>query len=428
MLRIRALAVISCSYVLFAGIGAYGDSITIHVPADASCDLSGVIGVRHEFAEGAASVWLSAGGDVPSGTPAQFVADLDARDQALRRGTVWLPITIKAEQRGRTLHVTLTPVAARPHPAVELKELPGQATDFVDGQRLVFRYNHGPKDLEGKDDPNAVVGFIHPIHGLDGEVLTQNSPKDHLHHRGLFWAWPRLKQGEKMLGNWWERRDMRYRLGRIVRREAGPVLGTLTAEGFWDYQTKDMARPERVVREVTTLRLFGGAFTASSDYEMFDVDIDLYGLVDGLTMAGTKELGKGYGGFTLRWPAPKGVRVTADDKQFTKDGVLTRARWADASGAFPGATKDGRSGVAILTSPTHPGSPPPWLLRLYGVLNVSYPGLEFIPLPKDKPLHLSYRVIIHRGDAKPAHIDELYRIYATDWTAGASPATTQGAQ
>lgn len=426
MRRFYALVMAGCVGVLSATF-AVADSVTIHIPADAPTGLAAVIGVRHNLDKTSPNAsrsleWLEAGGAVPAGTPAQFVADLDADGKPLRRGIVWLPITIKPEQRGKALEITLTAASPQERPPVQLKELPEQATEFVNGDRVVFRYNHGPKDLEGKADPNAVVGFIHPILGLDGEMLTQNSPKDHLHHRGLFWAWPRLKQGEKTLGNWWERKDMRYRLGRIVRRETGAVVGTLTAEGFWDYQTKDMVKPERVVREVTTVRLFADAFTKRSDYQVFDVDIDLYALVDGLRMAGTEALNKGYGGFTLRWPAPKAVRVTADGKEFKKDGVLTRAGWADASGSFPGATKGGQSGVAILTSPTHPGAPPPWLLRLYGVLNVSYPGLEFIPLHKDKPLHLSYRVVVHRGDAGRARIGDVYELYAADWSAAPTSA------
>jgi len=422
MLRSCVSVLIACLGILFAATSVYAESVTVRVPADAPTDLPAVIGIRRDLggasprASGACDR-LMAGGAVPAGTPAEFVPDLDASGKPLGRGTVWLPITIRPDDRGKRLTITLSPVSSRAPGPVRLNVLPDQATEFFDGTRMVLRYNHGPRDLDGRADPNAVVGFIHPLCGLDGETFTQYAPGDHLHHRGLFWAWPRLRRGEQTLGNWWERKDMRYRLGRIIRRESGPVLATLTAEGFWDYQTKDMATPERVVREVVTLRVFGGAFTASADYQAIDVDLDLYALVDGLTMAGTPVLNKGYGGFTLRWPAPRTVRVVADGKPFAKDGVLTRALWADASGDFPGATKDGRSGVAILTSPTHPDSPPPWLLRLYGVLNVSYPGLEFVALHKDKPLRLCYRVIVHRGTAEQARIADLYALYATTWDA-----------
>jgi AcrR family transcriptional regulator len=31
--------------------------------------------------------------------------------------------------------------------------------------------------------------YIHPLYGLDGEVMTEDFPVDHRHHRGVFWAW-----------------------------------------------------------------------------------------------------------------------------------------------------------------------------------------------------------------------------------------------
>ncbi len=389
-------------------------TIRIRVPDDAPTGLPVVIGVPCDPAVPAAARVLTASGALPAGTPAQVVAAPSATGAKATR-MLWLPLTVATGQQGRTLEIRLAaPASTSDAPVVLLKEILEQATDFIDCGRAVLRYNHGPRDLDGKADPNAVLGFIHPIRGLDGQVLTQNQPADHLHHRGLFWAWPRLRQGDKMLGNWWERKDMRYRLGRILHRESGPVLATLTAEGFWDHQTAQMPRPQRVVREAVTIRLFSSALTGG-DRQVFDVDIELYALVEGLQIAGTDVLNKGYGGFTFRWPKPQSVRIVADGEEMKKDGLMYRAHWADCSGDFPGSTKGGPSGIAILAAPDHPGSPPPWLFRYYGVLNVSYPGLEFVPLHRATPLRLSYRVVLHRGDAKEARIADLYRLYAADW-------------
>ena len=35
----------------------------------------------------------------------------------------------------------------------------------------------------------ALGDYIHPIYGLDGEVLTEDFPEDYPHHHGIFWAW-----------------------------------------------------------------------------------------------------------------------------------------------------------------------------------------------------------------------------------------------
>ena len=37
--------------------------------------------------------------------------------------------------------------------------------------------------------------YIHPLYGLNGEVLTRDWPVDHPHHRGIYWAWPEVDYG-----------------------------------------------------------------------------------------------------------------------------------------------------------------------------------------------------------------------------------------
>jgi hypothetical protein len=401
--------------------------LVIHVPADAPTDLPVFIDEPMDVGRYAAMPRMIA--ELPSRqtVPVQFVPPVHSSDRPLTLpGRLYVPLILKEDDRGKIVTIALKPAQATVPPPVTIKVLQSQATQFFDGPRLVLQYNHGPKDLNGKDDPNAVLGFAHPIHGLDGELFSQNSPLDHLHHRGLFWAWTRLKRDGKLVGSWWDRQDIRYHIGRILHRDEGPVLATVSVEGFWDYQTKDMSKPERLVREVVTIRVFDDALTANADYQAIDVDLDLYAMVDGLTMAGTDARSKGYGGFTLRLPAPKeGVRITADGKRVPKDANMYRAYWADYSGNFPQATK-GQSGVAILTHPKHPGSPPPWCLRYYGPMNPSYPGLDFVPLRQDRPLRLHYRLVLHRGTADRARIAEIYKLYATNWATGvaAQPAVT----
>jgi len=34
--------------------------------------------------------------------------------------------------------------------------------------------------------------YIHPLYGPSGEVLTMDWAADHSHHRGIYWAWPKV--------------------------------------------------------------------------------------------------------------------------------------------------------------------------------------------------------------------------------------------
>lgn len=391
-----------------------GPSLRVHVPSDAPVGLPTIIGVPYTFDDdnaGAPQNLLARG---PGGraVPAQFVPDLDGNGAALRHGTVWLPLTISAQERGRTLSFALAPASSPLAVPVRLNVVPDQATQFVDGDRVILQYNHGPKDITGRDGPDAVTGYIHPILGVDGETLSQNEPADHLHHRGNFWAWPRLRiDGKPVAGDWWSRDGIRYRLQHVRRRAAGPVLATITSDGVWAPLDAG-ADAEPYVRECVTIRVF----ERTGDAHAYDVDIDLYAMRDKLEMAGRDTAHKGYGGFTFRVPRPANATITADGMWIPGDGNMYRTRWADYSGLFGGADAP-PSGVAILTHPSHPGNPPGWCLRPYGILNPSYPGLDYVPLHRDMPLRLRYRVVLHRGTAKDARIADEYRLYAEDYSA-----------
>src|SRR5699024_3188858 len=40
--------------------------------------------------------------------------------------------------------------------------------------------------------------YIHPLYGLEGEMLTRDWPEGaHPHHRGIFWAWPEVEYGSE---------------------------------------------------------------------------------------------------------------------------------------------------------------------------------------------------------------------------------------
>src|SRR5690606_15524832 len=68
-----------------------------------------------------------------------------------------------------------------------------------DGQPRFF-YQIATKSKDGKY-PRA--NYIHPLYGLNGEVLTEDFPDDHLHHHGIFWAWHQLYAEGERVGDPW---------------------------------------------------------------------------------------------------------------------------------------------------------------------------------------------------------------------------------
>src|SRR5262245_34988963 len=99
-------------------------------------------------------------------------------------------------------------------PAPETKPSPGAPTPFRfaavtdkslglwEGNQPVFVYNHGPISPTNRPGASGRSGYLHPLYGLDGEVLTDDFPKDHDYHRGLYWAWPHIKIGANEYDLW----------------------------------------------------------------------------------------------------------------------------------------------------------------------------------------------------------------------------------
>jgi hypothetical protein len=228
--------------------------------------------------------------------------------------------------------------------------------------------------------------YIHPLYGLEGEMLTRDWPEGgHPHHRAIFWAWPEVEFGK-------ERGDI-YALQRIFARPTGklellngPVYAQICAENLWMWEDSIP-----IVRENAVIKVYRASETA----RFVDLDIQFVALEEQITLA-TRETDS-YGGLNLRMQTPEGQEIS----YFTdKAGSNPLRAWSDFSGTFQGNSSE--SGLMVLQHQTNPEYPGQW---------VEYPDLAWVqptfPTPgtryalqKEKPLVLRYRLIIHAG-AKP---------------------------
>src|SRR5688572_9258697 len=88
-----------------------------------------------------------------------------------------------------------------------------------EGDKPVLGYNHGNITNAAVPKAQAHSAYIHPIYGMDGEVLTGDFPADHVYHRGLYWAWSHIKIDEKEY-DLWSLRGIRIGFERWLTREA----------------------------------------------------------------------------------------------------------------------------------------------------------------------------------------------------------------
>lgn len=263
-----------------------------------------------------------------------------------------------------------------------------------EGDRPVLVYNHGVISSSNAPADRARSSYVHPIYGLDGEVLTDDFPKDHYHHRGLFWSWPHVKIGEKEV-DLWMLKGIRHQFDRWLRREAGKSDAVLGVQNGW------FVGDRKVVDEQAWLRVL----PATAEGQAIDVELIWTPVNEPITLRGAE--GKSYGGLTLRFAPHEGKPViTVPDGKTKEDLHITRLPWADLSAQFAGAKAP--SGAAIFIAPTHPNYPPEWLTRHYGVLCVGWPGVQAHTFPPGKPIQVRYRVWIHRGLAEAEKLKQAF--------------------
>jgi Methane oxygenase PmoA len=279
----------------------------------------------------------------------------------------------------------------------------GSALVVNDGSHPVLHYNYGLRLAPGVAEDRRRTSYIHPLFGPDGEVLTDDFPVDHFHHRGLYWAWPNVWLGDERVDQWhlkgvWT--QFEEWLAQAVERCSARIG---IRNGWYDRQRR------RVADEVVWLRI------GPNDGVGRTVDLDLTWTAVGLaiTIQGQKEdRDKGYGGLQYR-PAPGREKVIATDTvpAITRtDTDRIPSKWADYSSLF--GDRPTRSGVAIFASPDHPGFPPGWTTRYYGFLGVAWPGLEKVTIaPGGPPLHLRYRIYVHRGGWDDGRVREAFEAW-----------------
>lgn len=277
-----------------------------------------------------------------------------------------------------------------------------KALELREGKRPVFVYNYGVISKEGVPADRARSSYVHPLYGLDGEVLTDDFPKDHYHHRGLFWAWPHVKVGNEEV-DLWMLKGIRHQFERWLEKKADKQSALLGVKNGWFVGDK------KVVDEEAWLRVL----PAANDQQAVDVELILTPVEKPLTLRGAE--GKSYGGITLRF-APRTNTVIVTPQGSGKDDLsMARLPWADLSAQFEGRKEP--SGAAIFISPEHPDYPPQWLTRHYGVLCVGWPGVQEQTFQPDKPIVCRYRVLIHRGAMAQQKWESIYNDYkkmATD--------------
>ncbi len=272
----------------------------------------------------------------------------------------------------------------------------------------MLAYNYGTVSSEGVPSRYDRANYLHPVYGLNGEMLTEDFPKDHPHHRGIFWAWPHIRVGEEEYETWVPGSGVTYQQERWVRRRTKGNRAVLETINGW------YAGERKIMNE----RLKMTVYAAANGRRKIDFEFTWTPADRAVTLQGRAKPKKSYGGFTFRFNsciieergiAPSQVTITTPDGVSGGDLVNKRLRWADFTAPFPGG--EGQSGAAIFISDSHPDYPPTWLTRHYGALCVGWPGVQPLTLEPDESVTCRYRVLIHDGKLSTGQLQDAYEKY-----------------
>ncbi len=270
-----------------------------------------------------------------------------------------------------------------------------------EGKHPIYFYQQKTKSLNGQY-PRA--NYLHPVYGLKGEILTEDFPADHLHQRGIFWAWHQLIVDGERIGDGWECKGVDWQVTNSDTDTDGNKA-SLNVTVDWVGELKE--KETTFIREHTTIT----AYAATGGYRTIYFDIHLTAQAKDVMLGGSEDI-KGYSGFSARVILP-------DDIQFySKKGVLTPINpamkaggWVDMVGTF-GKKRSGFTMMAdtTLSQPFHG-----WILRdKKSMQNAAFPGREPIRIPAGETLHLRYALVIHEYKLPRETLLNIYDKFTTN--------------
>jgi hypothetical protein len=279
----------------------------------------------------------------------------------------------------------------------------GGQFDISEGPKPVLRYNYARVEPTGallqaiaEGNRKYAVGrsdYIHPLYGPQGETLTKDWPREHPHHRGIYWAWPEV--------DWRGQRADLHALQKVFARPtgkcetlSGPVFAQLDAENLWQWEDG-----EPIVRERALIR----AYAATAAGRLLDLEFHFAALDQPVLLA--RRGAAHYGGLSLRFNTVRDQQIS---KHTDAPDANPRRAWGDLSGIYAGAQVP--AGVAIIQHGSNAHFPGDW---------IDYPELNWLQpafpsagtryeLRKAEPLVLRFRLWIHPGGqpAEAAGADE----------------------
>lgn len=270
---------------------------------------------------------------------------------------------------------------------------------FMEGKDSIFFFQKNPKDIKGQ---YSRCNYIHPLFGLDNTRLTEDFPADHLHHRGVFWAWHQLLINNQSVGDGWELKNFLQQVTDVEfqQKEDKGILNTLVEwrSPVWENYSKAYLQEHTVIT----------MHPRTNNYRRIDFEITLKAMVDHFRIGGSDDE-KGYSGFSVRLKLPQDIAF------YDEKGAVEPANTAVTAGQqmkLEGAMLNNghKGGVVIYSNPSNPSPSNQWILRKAASMqNAAYPGRSPVAIPMDQPLILKYTLLVYEGSLNSRQINKAVK-------------------
>jgi hypothetical protein len=271
---------------------------------------------------------------------------------------------------------------------------------FTENGKNVLFYQTDPKNKDGLYER---CNYIHPVWAEDGTVLTEDFPDDHLHHRGIFWAWHQVWIGDKRIGDPWEIKNFEQEITEIEFIAQQNGTGVLKTEVEWKSNLwKEEGRTIPYLKENTTVLIH----SRTGNYRRIDFEIRLLALEENLSIGGSEDE-KGYSGFSVRMKLPGDVSFSGPEGKVVPEVTAVKSNgFINISGSV--GKNGAQGGIVIIDNPENPGYPQSWILRdRNSMQNAAFPGSRIVAVSTSEPLVLKYSLLVYSGKMNNKKIQKI---------------------
>lgn len=293
-----------------------------------------------------------------------------------------------SEKKRKTIHLTISCLLLS---LSAFSQIEMQKSDdgvlFTDGtKKVAFYQKEAPESNRNKGHSN----YFHPVYLPDGTVVTEDAPEDHIHHRGIYWAWHQILMNGKQLGDQWVLENFTHDVKDVDF--SGLADGSGVFKTMVEWKSPAYKNGEKAFLEERTTVNF---HPQKKNYRIIQFEIQLKALVENLQLGGSDDV-KGYGGFSVRMKLPGDVNFSSARTPVEPTNEAIEAEnHINITGSL---ARDSGLGGVLIYSTNDFETANKWILRKQkSMQNAVWPGREPVAISTTEPTTLKYVVVLYTG-------------------------------